>query len=105
MGLLGNSGSIFFTLNQNVTITNVGIQALIADMSQLPKDIVLFDSRRNVEMKSFCVSQNKSGFEMIPIEYQDAVDRIKMTILNNWGNSSYLCWRSKAIKQFSMMII
>ena len=43
---LGNSGSIFFTFNQNVTITNVGIQTIIADMSQLPKDIVLFDSRR-----------------------------------------------------------
>ena len=42
-------------------------------------------------MKSFSVSQNKSGFEMIPIEYQDAVDRIKMTILNNWGNSNATC--------------
>jgi len=88
---LGNSGSILFTLNQNVTIKSVGIQTLIADMSQLPKEVVLFDSRRNVEMKRVSVSQNKSGFEMIPIEYQDSVDRIKMTILNNWGNSNATC--------------
>lgn len=87
----GNSGSFLFNLNQNVTISNVGIQTLIADMSQLPKEVLLSDSRRNVEMKKFSVSQNKSGVEMIPIEYPDSVDRIKLTILNNWGNSNATC--------------
>ena len=42
-------------------------------------------------MKRVSVSQNKSGFEMIPFEYQDAVDKIKMTILNNWGNANATC--------------